>query len=232
MKHEGRLWICPSNIWTYEQITALSEQLVNFGPRLKAQNQSFPGGFGLCHCKQHFNTVDDEMIIQAYPIIWLPKFAPMPTREGVAQLLRDVNLRICPHRSMSDPEIPECFRRRCIRGFGKDGGPCLCATCRRQVITESSLCHKCRTKVQFRRQTNADGSTTLYLVVGRFPLDGSILKKYAYCFWLDRMFVPSEMQRLKDEWETYTPLLVKDPAINQQLLTPERNPFAKGMRMP
>lgn len=133
---------------------------------------------------------------------------------------------------MSDPEIPECFRRKCIRGFGMGNGPCLCVTCRRQAITESSLCQECLTKVQFRRQTNANGSTTLYLVVGRCPVDDSVPTKGIFRLWLDRVFVPSEMQRLKDELEIFTPLLLKDPVIKQQLLTPERNPFAKGIRLP
>lgn len=151
IKHEGLLWVCPSNSWNYEQASALGQDLASLGPRLKAQARPFPGGIGLCPCKQHFTTVHNSTIIQAFPIKRFASQAMMPTPTMVAQLLEDVHLRICPHRSMSSPQIPKCFRPNCIRTFDMDKSQCPCLCCRNWLKFKWKYCYPCFTEVQFRR---------------------------------------------------------------------------------
>ncbi|KAL8951235.1 MAG: hypothetical protein Q9222_002780 [Ikaeria aurantiellina] len=154
-------------------------------------------------------------------------------RAGIWKALGDCHLRICPHRSLSDPAIATTHQPDCIRTFDMDFYRCKCDHCDGD---QQCLCPDCLIECKFRQHRNVDGTVTLYLLVRNNhvstpELDGDDLEQDKHHpdgedgFVLRRrIFWPSEIKRLKEEWKEYAPLLTRDPVV-KQVLVPENNPF-------
>ncbi|KAL8833015.1 MAG: hypothetical protein Q9170_004561, partial [Blastenia crenularia] len=84
----------------------------------------------------------------------------------------------------------------------------------------------------FRQYRNVDGTVTLYLLVRNNHVGTSYLddedsdsdEDDDQFIWGRRVFWPSEIKRLKEEWAEFAPLLTKDQAVKQALV-PTNNPF-------
>ena len=211
--HDGQLWLCPYKIWTLEQIVALG-CASRYSDRLA-------GVHGLCQCGNHFTSLKDDKIIQAFPIGVFPTQASVE-HAALRNSIGACHLRICPHKSLSDPTVMErCFQRDCIRTFNNYQYECECDVCEKYL---SYNCEQCMTAVQFRQHHNNDGSIILFLLVEKYHVNTPILDQPNYSIWRRRLFWPSEIKRLKEEWREYAPLLTRDPLV-KKVLSSETDPF-------
>ncbi|KAL8923550.1 MAG: hypothetical protein Q9208_004496 [Pyrenodesmia sp. 3 TL-2023] len=224
MKYEGLLWICPSRVWSREEV-------LNF-----LQNpQSFPSG--PCPCNQHFTGLfhrfsnyvghSFDIIVQAYPIDTFQN-QNLITQQIVEDSLASSHLRICRHAGRGGPRVRHCFSERCIRTFDKSRRDCSCQSCKAPRVDISRMCMSCGTQTQFRLQRHAEtGDVTLYLLVGR------VIKETGLWFddndlatdWRDYVFAPEEIEGLQKEWETHTAGRVEDPGHARQMISKARDPF-------
>ncbi|KAL8759133.1 MAG: hypothetical protein Q9184_003714 [Pyrenodesmia sp. 2 TL-2023] len=225
MKNKGLLWICPSKVWSREEVLKFLQN-----------PQSFPRG--PCPCNQHFTDLfhrfsnyvghSFDMIVQAFPIHTFQN-QNLITQQIVDDFLASRHLRICPHASMSDPRVRRCFSERCTRTFDEFRLDCNCRSCKAPRVDISTMCMACGTQTRFRLQRHAEtGEVTLYLLVGK------VIKETGSGFfsdndltpdWKEYVFAPSEIQRLIEEWKIYTAGPVENPGQARQIITSARNPF-------
>ncbi|KAL9011044.1 MAG: hypothetical protein Q9173_004080 [Seirophora scorigena] len=210
LMHEGLLWICPVKIWTYQDL----------GPFIH-DPQTFPSGG--CPCGQHFTTIaavpnhnsnrpgskiSSNRIVQAFPVCAFWSQAHV-SRYAVDAVLEGRHLRICPHTSLSDPRIRNSgFSEACTRTFGdasSNPSDCGCPVCRRQRPDPAQTCERCSTKWQFRLQPRGhdSGELALWLLVSRVVSQPGMGGHIVPADWKNFVFAPSEIKRLKEEWQTH-----------------------------
>ena len=227
LKYEGFLWICPEQIWSYSKVASFIEKPSYF-PR------------GPCVCGQHYTTLlrstnSSEkffnLVVQAFP---LKTFETPSCIDWVTinDILAYRHLRICPHTSLSDPGILRCFFEGCGRTFNMHRVECGCFICKPRLLYRTRHrrdCETCGTQVQFRLWRNPEtGEVTIYILVGRIIKDTITGRSGPDGFvaaWKNYVFAPSEIKRLKEEWQDVMAVRAEDPECIQQIESHDRDPL-------
>lgn len=207
IREEGRLWLCPSMIWSFEQAVE--------------RGRGRDVDYGLCACKQHFTALFRGHVIQAFPVHTSHDFARLFWIH-VFLALKSIHLRICPHMSFSDRKLVQCFSSLCTRAFDEGKWDCGCDDCNKPLQRIGKYCcSECSTRIQFRIQRNISGSVTAYLLVGK-PISEPFLAVSGHGAWKRLITLPSQFQRRKEEWETHQ---VYGQVDRHQRLSPAGDPF-------
>lgn len=139
--------------------------------------------------------------------------------------LKDVPRRICPHMAVSDPLVLSRFWKSCTRTFDMIGPDCPCwICCQRPFSSNDGQWRGCRTKVLFRQHRNANGTITLYLLVGQC-INTMVLGAVNDESWKQYLSLKSELRGLAQEWLDYSICCIRDPELKEQILPASNNPF-------
>ena len=97
--HEGKMWICPNNVWDFEFVKKLRNRPWDYQPAVLGSSPLY----GPCSCGNHTIWLGKQSLIQERPILRQPW--PMRSsiqrisRRNVVEALQRIKVRICPHLS-------------------------------------------------------------------------------------------------------------------------------------
>lgn len=216
IRSEGRLWVCPSVSWTFDQTVA-----VNRNARHVHDNE-----YHHCDCLHHFTHLHIDTTTTMVLAYLLARYirpgnvTNTATLKYIRTALKSTHLRICPHLSISDPRVRARFMPECKRTFEMTANQCGCRLCSGRLFRNDEVaCTECLTNVQFRRKM-ANGMTYLYLLTLK-SIDERFLSRNNGEMWRRIVTLPSEMERLNDEWDPFNFRSV-------DTVTVEENPFDGG----
>lgn len=194
LKVEGILWLCPSMAFSLTETLELRCDYELNRPGCQDRIN------GLCACGQHYTKIIDETIIQIFPIAAFQGARPDSSdMTKISSALRTLQVRICPHTSISDERMIRALRgsSNCSRVFDFDPHRRNCSCC----YDRNYDCSKCKTTIQFRYHHSPQMRESLvYLVIGK-PVDKQILAVFGHAKWKSLVTLPSEVATRKEEWE-------------------------------
>ncbi|KAI4167810.1 MAG: hypothetical protein LQ346_009069 [Caloplaca aetnensis] len=198
IRSEGRLWVCPSVSWTFDQTIAVN----------RSAGHPDHEAFQHCGCRHHFTRLHTDTTTTSLVLAYLVTDFARPGNvtnadrlEFIRAALKSTHLRICPHLSISDRPVRRRFASDCKRTFEMTADQCGCRVCSGRMFGDDEVaCPVCFTKVQFRRKV-ANGTTYLYLVTAK-SIDERFLSRNRGRMWRRCVTLPSEMGRLGEEWGT------------------------------
>ncbi|KAL8894084.1 MAG: hypothetical protein Q9207_008551, partial [Kuettlingeria erythrocarpa] len=197
IRSEGRLWVCPSVSWTFDQTVAD-----------RSAGHPEHEAFQHCDCRHHFTRLHTDTtttsLVLAYVLTGYARpgnVTDAATLKFIRAALISTHLRICPHLSISDPPVRWRFTSNCKRTFEMTADQCGCRVCSGRMFgDDEAACPVCFTEVQFRRKV-ANGMTYLYLVTAK-SIDERFLSGKRDRMWRRSVTLPSEMGRLDEEWDS------------------------------
>ncbi|KAI4184896.1 MAG: hypothetical protein L6R41_004449 [Letrouitia leprolyta] len=206
LKAEGVLWFCPHKIWSYGEVISQAKNRNELYP----YNQRESDIYGLCACEEHFYNNFFGMGFRAFPIDVFSSRTQI-TWTALYERLHGVHPRICPHLTVSDSAVLVKFSDQCTQTFDATG-------------TDLPHCGNCWTKVWFKRLHNANGTITLYLVIGQ-KINAEELSGANCENWKKYLSLPSELKGPQKEWDEHQICCIKDSELKKQVLSPSNNPF-------
>lgn len=206
--HEGRLWICPSNIWDYTKAKRLCRDIF-CDNLIKPVYHGRAAVSGLCQCGNHFLYLSAATLIQAIPLFCTVMRDPTDTELDLVKInLARSPLRLCPHINDRCTKLSHRFSANCKRECNAPRSSCSCSTCAREGDTDL-VCSQCETSFQFRwrrdRKTPT-GTTHSFYILTRRTLFSSVEDKgqreqNSKQTWLGQISIPSEFPGLTEEWK-------------------------------
>ena len=191
--HEGRMWICPNNVWDYHFVKELRNRPWDYQPAARGSSQLY----GPCSCGNHTIWLGKQSLIQERPLLRQPVWGQSRnhriSRKYVVEALRRIKVRICPHVSFSDDTVAELFSTDCNLA----NHPPWCQTCQRYIRS----CTICSTNFQFELQNIGPREVLVKIVTSR-PLPN--FSDITDPSWINQLALPSEVPSLEREWETNT----------------------------
>ncbi|KAL8649712.1 MAG: hypothetical protein Q9210_004230 [Variospora velana] len=201
---EGRLWICPAHHWSYNEM----RRLCKANSRAQPSHSPNPAVIrGLCQCKYHFLLVRKTALFQAIPVYLTKGLEPIVKQSALAELCREMTLRLCPHMSLLGHKLWPSFSPVCKRRFGEPASCCVCDTCAKNGKDSNEMrCPQCLTSVQLRTRRIGellDGQLVLYVVIRRAFTEHK--RKWGRFrrtkqTWVNHISLPSEYPGLEAEW--------------------------------
>ncbi len=143
-----------------------------------------------------------------------------------------MHVRICPHTSISDPKVLNCFSFLC----GGEKPWCKwssnCQSVRRREPVKDMSCETCGTSFQFCMQKSMNGHPMLFLLTRKtlrnrnLPLGADENIE----MWQSHISLPSEFKSLKDDWERRSKVLSKFNKGDWKIMTTASDPFRGEFR--
>lgn len=138
--HEGKMWICPRNVWDCSQVQAFRDD-----PN-RCQT------YGPCECKNHSVWLRGGNLTTLRPLLALDAGSPM-SAISITTVLRPLDLNACPHIKLNDPVV--------LRWFLEDYGMSQAdRTCKRKCLV-------CKATFEFELGTPLNGKRVLNFVIQR-----------------------------------------------------------------
>ena len=188
--HEGKMWICPNNVWDFEFVKKLRNRPWDYQPAASGSSPLY----GPCSCGNHTIWLGKQSLIQERPILRQPW--PMRSsiqrisRRNVVEALQRIKVRICPHVNFSDDTVAELFFTDCNLA----SHPSSCRTCQQHIRS----CTVCGTQFQFELQKVWPHDVLVKIVTSR-PLPNFMVVTDPS--WINQLALPLEISSLEREWE-------------------------------
>lgn len=215
---EGIMWLCPSMVFSLTEVLELRRDYELNRPGCQDRIN------GLCMCGQHYTRIIDDTIFQVFPIAAFQRRHPNQIDMSRAIMaLRSVQVRICPHTSVSDETVIRalCDSWRC-RQVSDFDLHLKCYCCLRKHYS----CSKCQTTIQFRhRDIPNSWNFILSLAVGK-PIGKNILSRNRHERWRSLVTLPSEVLSREEEWgRCFEEFRDHHRIEGRSVLTPEWDPW-------
>lgn len=109
--HEGKLWICPHNLWDYSQARAFRDDPNRYQPAV-AGAREFSWPYRPCERKNHSIGLGTVTLTTYRPLLAVDIGSTI-SKLAVATALRPLNLNVCPYIKLNDLVVRKHFSENC-----------------------------------------------------------------------------------------------------------------------
>ena len=182
--HVGRLWVCPHEHVTFDQLNHRPSPLDGEGAH---QCFSAGGVYATDHC--------------AMPAAWWPLVIAVdggiPTKAEVSKTLMTLDAYVCPHRQLKDPSVLSYYEEGCLemeRCWPRSILPrCKCDVC----THKTGGCSICGAGIHFIFNDDRHNRRTLFVRANRSYQRYRRLTDRA---WIAQLNYPWEYRSLEEAW--------------------------------